>query len=115
MKVIRLILDQSPPTLPQAGGWSDDFRNFVNACLQKDPRERPDIEALLLQHTTFLGKARDQEYIKTNLMNTLPPLEQRLGPELAAHGEEFLNTLQSQQAKPRKSKINFDFGSSSAD
>ena len=94
MKVIRLILDQSPPTLPQAGGWSEEFRAFVNACLQKDPRERPDIETLLVQHANFLGKARDVEYMTTNLISALPPLEQRLGPELAAHGEEFLNQLQ---------------------
>lgn len=45
MKVIRLILDQSPPTLPNSG-WSPVFKNFVNACLQKDPSERPSIETL---------------------------------------------------------------------
>lgn len=37
MKVIRLILDHSPPKLPQNGGWSAEFNNFVNACLKKDP------------------------------------------------------------------------------
>ena len=42
MKVIRLILDQSPPTLPSSG-WTDEFKSFVNACLQKEPTDRPSI------------------------------------------------------------------------
>ena len=63
MKVIRLILDQSPPTLPENGGWSAEFRAFVNACLKKEPRERPDIDTLLVQHAPFINKARDFEYI----------------------------------------------------
>lgn len=90
MKVIRLILDQSPPTLPESGGWSSEFRAFVNGCLKKDPSERPDIETLLVQHAAFLDKARDYEYMRGSFLASLPPLEQRLKPELAAHGEEFL-------------------------
>lgn len=64
MKVIRLILDQSPPTLPESGGWSSEFRAFVNGCLKKDPSERPDIDSMLVQHAAFLNKARDLEYTK---------------------------------------------------
>jgi len=59
MKVIRLILDQSPPTLPEVGGWSPEFRAFVNACLKKDPKQRPDVDTLLTQHAAFLNKAQD--------------------------------------------------------
>ena len=44
MKVIRLILDQSPPCLPETGGWSSEFRAFVNACLKKEPSERPSVD-----------------------------------------------------------------------
>jgi serine/threonine-protein kinase 24/25/MST4 len=62
MKVIRLILDQSPPTLPTSG-WSEEFKAFVNACLKKDPAERPDIEQLLVHHATFLNKARDMAFL----------------------------------------------------
>lgn len=62
MKVIRLILDQAPPSLPSEG-WSDEFRAFVNACLKKDPRERPTIETLLSQHATFLNKACTRDYL----------------------------------------------------
>ena len=75
MKVIRLILDQSPPTLPESGGWSSEFRAFVNGCLKKDPSERPDIDSLLVQHGNFLNKARDLEYIRDNFLASLPPLE----------------------------------------
>ncbi len=49
MKVIRLILDQSPPTLPNQG-WSEEFKAFVHDCLKKNPTERPTIEELLQRH-----------------------------------------------------------------
>ena len=103
MKVIRLILDQSPPTLPESGGWSSEFRTFVNVCLKKDPTERPDIDSLLVQHAAFLNKARDLPYIQQNFLASLPPLEQRLKPELAAHGDEFLDRLAASK-KPKKNK-----------
>ena len=110
MKVIRLILDQSPPTLPENGGWSPEFRAFVNCCLKKDPKERPDIETLLVQHSEFLAKARDKDYIQQNFLASLPPLEERLKPELAANGEEFLERLAAAK-RPKKQKKKFDFGS----
>ena len=62
MKVIRLILDQSPPSLPKQG-WSDEFKTFVNACLKKDPRARPSIQELLNGHPNFFSKARDASYL----------------------------------------------------
>ena len=110
MKVIRLILDQSPPTLPSQG-WSDEFKAFVNSCLHKDPRERPSIEDLLVQQQPFLSKARDAAFLQQYFLSSLPPLQQRLAPELAAHGQSFLTLLNSTDKKPKKKSRHFDFGS----
>jgi len=110
MKVIRLILDQSPPSLPHQG-WSDEFRAFVHACLKKDPSERPSVEDLFVQHAAFLNKAQDAAYLQANFLASLPPLEQRLPPELAANGESFLETLTKAKRRPKKIDSRFDFGS----
>jgi serine/threonine protein kinase len=110
MKVIRLILEQSPPELP-TNGWSDEFKSFVNACLKKEPSERPDIDRLLVQQAAFLDKARDMDYIRDNFLISLPPLEQRLRPELAAIGDEFLQRISIASHKPKKKQMKFDFGS----
>ena len=52
----------------------------MNACLKKDPSERPTIENMLTEHAAFLNKARDMAYLKENFLATLQPLEQRLKP-----------------------------------
>jgi len=33
MKVMKLIIEKPPPTLPEEEPWSEEFRNFVKACL----------------------------------------------------------------------------------
>jgi serine/threonine protein kinase len=46
--VLHAIRDAEPPCLPQSQQWSKEIRSFINACLTKDPRARPDCAALLL-------------------------------------------------------------------
>ncbi|CAM9812240.1 unnamed protein product, partial [Phaeothamnion confervicola] len=45
--VLHAIRDSEPPELPADGSWSEEFRSFTHACLQKDPAKRPGCEALL--------------------------------------------------------------------
>jgi len=63
MKVLLVILNSPPPTLPE-GQFSPEFEEFVGACLQKDPTKRPDAMTLLTMHRKFLDKARNNEYIQ---------------------------------------------------
>lgn len=43
MKVLMNILKKDPPTLSNSEKWDESFRQFVAACLQKDPSKRPSI------------------------------------------------------------------------
>ena len=45
MSALYHIAQNDSPML-SAPDWSDVFRNFVDACLQKDPRDRPTSERL---------------------------------------------------------------------
>jgi serine/threonine protein kinase len=56
-KVIMLIMQGSPPKLPEDRDFSPEFRAFVEACLVKDPAHRPSIEELFKNHKAFLDKA----------------------------------------------------------
>lgn len=47
--------DVDPPSLPDDGSWSEEIRKFLSMCLEKDPRRRPDCNALL--QTAFIRQA----------------------------------------------------------
>jgi serine/threonine-protein kinase 24/25/MST4 len=53
MKVLFLIPKNPPPALQ--GNFSPAFKEFVDLCLRKDPRERPNAKQLL--QTNFIRKA----------------------------------------------------------
>ncbi|XP_073076621.1 serine/threonine-protein kinase TAO1-like [Manis javanica] len=45
-RALYLITRNKPPTL-QSNEWSSSFRNFVESCLQKNPKDRPTSKELL--------------------------------------------------------------------
>ncbi|XP_073092365.1 serine/threonine-protein kinase TAO1-like isoform X6 [Manis javanica] len=45
-RALYLITRNNPPTL-QSNEWSSSFRNFVESCLQKNPKDRPTSKKLL--------------------------------------------------------------------
>ena len=77
MKVILLIRNSDPPHLGQDDKYDSSFKDIVNSCLQKDPKQRPTAEALLKKK--FFNKARGSKYILVNLIPFLPPVETMIG------------------------------------
>ena len=77
MRVLLVILNSAPPTLSKHEEWSQEFRDFVNSCLQKEPEKRPTTSQLMAQHKKFFDKAKDASYIKDTLLAKLEPLESR--------------------------------------
>ncbi|KAL4741798.1 kinase-like domain-containing protein [Aspergillus similis] len=59
MKVLFLIPKNPPPTLQ--GAYSKAFKNFVELCLRRDPRERPTAKELL-EHP-FIKRAKKTNYL----------------------------------------------------
>lgn len=49
-EVLTKVLQEDPPLLPPAMGFSGDFQAFVRDCLTKDHRKRPKYNKLL-EHT----------------------------------------------------------------
>merc|ERR1719334_1190847 len=81
-RVLFLIPKKAPPILH--GDYSEDLKEFVEFCLQKDPQDRPTANELL--ETRFIQRAKNTRYL-TELMKTLkssklePTLEESSGDD----------------------------------
>ncbi|XP_057357555.1 serine/threonine-protein kinase TAO1-like [Manis pentadactyla] len=121
------ITSNNPPTL-QSNEWSSSFRNFVESCLQKNPRDRPTSKKLLkhpfvlLEHPTtvlvdLLQRAKDE---KKRVLDSLHNQKKKVlsreahkGPAVEAQEEKnqdhgvgqtgAVNNIGSHQSVPRMS------------
>jgi len=83
-KVFSMILQNSSPTLEDDDKntprefrrkYSNNFKDMVRMCLQKDPKQRPTASSLL-NHKFFRHKKK-QEYLVSALLSHQPSLEER--------------------------------------
>lgn len=98
MRALFLIPTNDPPRLDETnGGWSDNFRSFVSACLQKDPSQRPSATALrshpfVQAETEDIGPLRDlaarsierQKHLQKSQLSNEP--KTKSGPSSPARG-----------------------------
>lgn len=90
MRVLLVILNSPPPSLNKHESfWSQEFRDFVNACLQKNPSSRMSAKDLLEKHKKFLDKAKGSQYVKDNFLGELKPLEQRIEKHIVVQANEY--------------------------
>jgi serine/threonine protein kinase len=65
--ILHCIRDEEPPTLPDDRGFSEEFKDFLSSCLQKNPEDRLTCNELLLH--PFLKRALPEECgIESNSM-----------------------------------------------
>jgi len=58
MRVLIAIMNGEPPTVNKYETfWSQEFKDFVAACLVKNPSLRPSCSELLEKHKKFLSQA----------------------------------------------------------
>ena len=85
--------------------WSQDFIEFLNFLLQKDPKKRATANQLLNGDHAFLAKAKDNVYLKEHLIKSMPQLKG--DGKMQIEGQKFLQSL-SQDAEKKK-QINWNF------
>lgn len=85
MKIVISIINSDPPSLRNSSKYSKDFKNFISACLQKDPEKRATI-CDLLNHK-FLDKAEDNSYLHQEFLSGVPNMRDRIGESLMSLGD----------------------------
>ncbi|KAH7343912.1 kinase-like domain-containing protein [Rhizoctonia solani] len=77
-KVLMKILQEDAPTLDRDNGthkYSKAFKEFIDACLAKDPSKRATAEELL--DLPWIKGAKKPSYLVNTLLTGLPPLAHR--------------------------------------
>ena len=71
-RVIFIIPKEPPPTLKNPGAWSNEFKDFLATCLNKDPKLRPNAKDLLKVREIMLPLSLS--YAPTHIPIQLNPL-----------------------------------------
>ena len=103
MKVLFLIPKNPPPVLQ--GNFSQSFKDFVNLCLRRDPRERPTAKELL-KHP-FIRKAKKTTYL-TELIERNERHQAKYGHKTGDDDEDEENQYPQQEASENEDL--WDFG-----
>ncbi|KAL4881384.1 kinase-like domain-containing protein [Aspergillus karnatakaensis] len=105
MKVLFLIPKNPPPTLQ--GEYSKTFKNFVELCLRRDPRERPTAKELL-EHP-FIKRAKKTNYL-TELIERYERWQAVNGNKNGEEDDELDHEPQSAPAMAEEDDDLWDFG-----
>ncbi|OOF93718.1 hypothetical protein ASPCADRAFT_52822 [Aspergillus carbonarius ITEM 5010] len=105
MKVLFLIPKNPPPTLQ--GDYSKTFKNFVELCLRRDPRERPSARELL-EHP-FIKRAKKTTYL-TELIERYERWNAVHGNKGADEEEDVVQEPLAKTSSPEDEDDLWDFG-----
>jgi len=78
MKLIMKTLNEDPPRLQKEPCFDENFSEFIDYCLVKDPSGRKSADELLKCCKGFFSKAKGKEYVKEKLLKNLPSLDERV-------------------------------------
>lgn len=69
---------QDSPNLKDPNLWESSFIEFLQSCLIKDPKTRPDAETVLKINKKFFALAKNKDYIKEKLLKDMPTVQERV-------------------------------------
>jgi hypothetical protein len=58
--------------------WDPSFVEFIDFCLNKDPKSRPSAEFVIKSNTAFFEKAKDCQYVAEYLLKGVPTVKERV-------------------------------------
>lgn len=80
MRVIFMISRDEPPTLTEPSQWSQEFRDFLHCCLQKEPKQRS-TTAELLEHE-FIRHVKAEEEVVESLLPSIRQYREALEKQM---------------------------------
>eukprot|EP01080_Neovahlkampfia_damariscottae_P009324 gene9324-1411_t len=108
MKVMVAILKHQSPTIEDKEVSTNTLKMMIDSCLLKEPKNRPNSKDLL-SYKFIKNFDKGSEYIVTNLLSNLPPLEKR---DLNQHYSEDISDneieFDFEENKEEIDKLNLD-------
>jgi serine/threonine protein kinase len=90
-RALFLIPTKSPPTLSEPEKWSDEFNDWVQQCLQKDPDDRPTAKELL--NHPFIRKAKTTKILTETIEKVIQKILEAGGKSKLLQDEEVKNII----------------------
>ena len=96
LSISEFVEESKSPRIPSLNDdiykFSDEFKNFIQNCLVKDPKLRPSAKELLQKHKKFLDKAKNQEYIAENVLKGCLDLHEIFPKTLKENEQYFIKS-----------------------
>jgi serine/threonine protein kinase len=90
------ILLREPPSIKELekefSNLSKEFKNLLKQIFKLDPSKRLTTEQIL-EHKFFINNKKDESYLMENVMNDLPPIDERFEKILEYKKRDILNIL----------------------
>lgn len=111
MRALFLIPTKDPPRLDEASGdWSDSFRSFVSACLQKEPSRRPSASALR-SHPFIQAAVEDSDSLRDLAARSIERQQHSQRPPAAPKTKSRPSAPPCGPSSPTAHRPVWDFGS----
>jgi len=115
LRVIFLIPARDPPTVKDSSLYSPQFLDLLNACLQKDPDQRPTASELLEHPFVKKGMEKETSLLLKNLVSDSLPFLKEAREKKKNYNKRIGDSDKSDRGQPQEEDMDSEGSDSSGE